>query len=156
MYNAFSKEYPSLVEDLNTDVEVFTVPPVHSVQGTKVYAIWDTGASQTVITHRLMARLNLAPIGAEVVCGVNSNQTVDVVAVSIKLPNGMLVPDVRVYVCDIPPPIDMLIGMDIIRQGDLHISNIGNRTLFSFVAPPLPKRYDLTQEADALNKTNPI
>jgi hypothetical protein len=28
--------------------------------------------------------------------------------------------------------------MDIIQLGDFHISNTGNRTLFSFVIPPLP------------------
>jgi predicted aspartyl protease len=116
-----------------------------------VYAIWDTGASQTVITHRLMSKLNLIPIETKEVYGINSKQTVDVVLISIKLPNGLLIPDIRVFVCDIPSPIDMLIGMDIIQRGDLHISNTGNRTLFSFVIPSLPEQFDLTQKADALN-----
>jgi len=49
MYNAFAKKYPSLASDLNTDIEVF---PVSSVthQGTNVYAIWDTGASEFDLT----------------------------------------------------------------------------------------------------------
>jgi len=153
MYNAFAKKYPALAPDLNTDIEVF---PVSSVthQGTTVYAIWDTGASQTVITHRLMSHLNLIPIETKLVHGVNSKQLVDVVAISIKLPNGFLIPDIRVFVCDIPSPIDMLIGMDIIQRGDFHISNIGEHTLFSFVIPPLPEQFDLTKEADVLN--NPV
>jgi len=153
MYNAFAKKYPALAPDLNTDIEVF---PVSSVthQGTTVYAIWDTGASQTVITHRLMSHLNLIPIETKLVHGVNSKQLVDVVAISIKLPNGFLIPDIRIFVCDIPSPIDMLIGMDIIQRGDFHISNIGEHTLFSFVIPPLPEQFDLTKEADVLN--NPM
>ena len=150
MYNAFAKQYPALAEDLNTDVEVFPVSSA-SNQGTGVYAIWDTGASQTVITHRLMSQLNLIPIDTKVVHGINSKQTVDVVAITIKLPNGLLIPDIRVFVCDIPPPIDMLIGMDIIQLGDFYISNTGNCTLFSFVIPPLPEQIDLTQKADTLN-----
>jgi hypothetical protein len=44
-----------------------------------VYAIWDTGASQTVITHRLMSQLNLIPIETKVVHGITSKQTVDFV-----------------------------------------------------------------------------
>jgi hypothetical protein len=44
--------------------------------------------------------------------------------------------------------------MDVIQMGDLHISNTGGYTLFSFVIPPLPKQLDLAQEADALN--NPV
>jgi len=150
MYNAFVKKYPSLAFDLHTDIEVFPVSSV-SHQGTTAYAIWDTGASQTVITHRLMSQLHLIPIETKLVHGVNSKQLVDVVAISIKLPNGYLIPDIRVFVCDIPSPIDILIGMDIIHLGDLHISNTGGHTLFSFVIPPLPEQYDLTQQADALN-----
>ena len=151
MYNAFAKEYHSLAEDLNTDVEVFPVPSASS-QGTMVNAIWDTGASQTVITHRVMSQLNLTPIATEMVHGINSQQMVNVVAITIKLPNGLLIPDIRVFVCDIPSPIDMLIGMDIIQRGDFHISNTGGRTLFSFVIPSLPEQLNLAQEADALNK----
>jgi predicted aspartyl protease len=152
MYNAFAKEYPALALDLNTDVEVFPVSSTIPHQGIVVYAIWDTGASQTVITHRLMTKLNLVPIETKLVYGINSKQTVDVVAISIKLPNSLLIPDVRVFVCDIPSPIDMLIGMDIIQQGDFHISNTGSRTLFSFVVPPLPEQVDLVQKAKELNK----
>jgi predicted aspartyl protease len=151
MYNAFSKQYPVIAEDLHTDIEVY---PVSSAthHGTTVFAIWDTGASKTVITHRLMSRLNLIPFEIQEVHGINSKQVVDVVAISIKLPNGLLIPDIRVYVCDIPSPIDMLIGMDIIQLGDLHISNAGSQTLFSFVIPPLPEQFDLALKADALNK----
>jgi len=150
MYNAFAKKYPALASDLNINIEIF---PVSSVihQGTTVYAIWDTGASQTVITNRLMSQLNLIPIETKLVHGINSKQMVDVVAISIKLPNGLLIPDIRVFVCDIPSPIDLLIGMDIIQLGDLHISNTGGHTLFSFVIPPLPEQFDLTKEADKLN-----
>jgi len=150
MYNAFVKKYPVLASELNTDIEVFPVSSV-SHQGTTVYAIWDTGASQTVITHRLMSHLNLIPIETKLVHGVNSKQLVDVVAISIKLPNGFLIPNIRVFVCDIPSPIDLLIGMDVIQLGDLHISNTGGQTLFSFVIPPLPEQFDLSQEADAFN-----
>jgi hypothetical protein len=133
MYNAFVKKYPALAPDLNTDIEVFPVSSV-SHQGTTVYAIWDTGASQTVITHRLMSNLNLIPIETKLVHGVNSKQLVDVVAISIKLPNGFLIPDIRVFVCDIPSPIDLLIGMDIIQLGDLHISNTGGHTVNTFTS----------------------
>jgi predicted aspartyl protease len=152
MFNAFAKEYPAIAPDLNTDVEVFPVSSATPHQGIVVYSIWDTGASQTVITHRLMTKLNLVPIETKLVYGINSRQTVDVVAISIKLPNDLLIPDIRVFVCDIPSPIDMLIGMDIIQQGDFHISNTGNRTLFSFIVPPLPEQIDLTQKANELNK----
>jgi hypothetical protein len=52
MYNAFVKKYPALALDLNTDIEVFPVSSVNH-QGTTAYAIWDTGASQTVIRFKV-------------------------------------------------------------------------------------------------------
>jgi hypothetical protein len=103
MYYAFAQEYPSPAADLNTHVEIFPVSSAAPDRGTAVYAIWDTGASQTVITHSLMIRLGLIPIETELVHGINSKQVVDVVVISIKLPNGLLIPDVRVFVFDIPP-----------------------------------------------------
>ncbi|GHV88626.1 hypothetical protein AGMMS50267_09860 [Spirochaetia bacterium] len=123
MYSAFEKEYPGRAPDINTEIEVFPVSSSIPDAGTNVYAIWDTGANQTVITHRLMTKLNLIPIESETVFGINSKQTVDIVVISLKLPNGLFIPDIRVFVCEIPVPIDILIGMDIIQLGDLHIAN---------------------------------
>jgi len=150
MYNAFAKKYPVIVPGLYTDIEVF---PKSSVghEGATVCAIWDTGANRTVITHRLMSSLNLISVDNDWVHGVNSKQEVDIVAIAVKLPNGLLIPDIRVYVCDLPTPIDLLLGMDIIQIGDFHISNTGGSTLFSFVTPSLPKPFDLSREADILN-----
>jgi hypothetical protein len=98
-----------------------------------------------------MSLLYLIPIETKVVHGIKSKQTIVAVAISIKLPNGLLISDIRVFVCDIPSPIDMLTGMDIIQLGNFHISNTGNHTFFSFVIPSLPEQFDLTQKADALN-----
>jgi len=150
MYNAFAKKYPALAPCLYTDIEVFPAP-FASHKGATVHAIWDTGAIRTVITKRLMSQLNLFSIDKKWVHGVNSNEEVDVVMVSIKLPYGLLIPNIRVYVCKLPSSIDLLLGMDIIKMGDFHISNTEESTLFSFVTPPLPEPFDLSKEADALN-----
>jgi hypothetical protein len=109
MYYAFAKEYSTPITDLNTEVEIFPVSSATPDRGTTVYAIWDTGASQTVITNNLMARLDLIPIETELVHGINS------------------------------------------KQGDFHISNFEDCTLFSFVIPSLPERIDLVEKADKLN-----
>jgi hypothetical protein len=41
--------------------------------------------------------------------------------------------------------------MDIIQLGDFHISNAGDKSLFSFVIPPLPTSFSLAAEADKLD-----
>ena len=43
----------------------------------------------------------------------------------------------------------MLIGMDIIKFGDLAISNKNNKTIFSFAIPPPT---DLLEKANRVNK----
>jgi hypothetical protein len=41
------------------------------------------------------------------------------------------------------PDIDLLIGMDIIQQGDFLITNANGKTAFSFCTPSLKKATDL-------------
>jgi hypothetical protein len=158
MYSAFAKDYPSLARELVTELDIFSVSSNTPGKSTTAEAIWDTGATSSVITPSLMIRLNLIPVESEVVFGVNSQQTVDVVVVSIKLPNGVLIRNQKVAVCDIhSPPMEMLIGMDIIQRGDFSISNAGSKTLFSFVIPSIPDGVNLAEKAEALNtvKGNP-
>ena len=155
MYFAFEKDYPSKVKELVTEIEVFPVSSNMPGNSTTTYGIWDTGATGSVITPSLMTRLNLIPVESKVASGVNSRQTVDVVVISIKLPNGVLIPNIKVAVCDIhSSPMEMLIGMDIIQLGDFSISNAGGTTLFSFVIPPCPDRVNLAEKAKALNTAN--
>ncbi|MDR1894625.1 MAG: hypothetical protein LBQ61_08080 [Spirochaetales bacterium] len=84
--------------------------------------------------------------------GVNSSTIADIVLLSIGLPNGVLIPDIRVIVSPLGGQEDMLIGMDIIRLGDFSISNANNETLFSFAIPPFPEKIDLAEKSEAENR----
>ena len=44
--------------------------------------------------------------------------------------------------------------MDIIKFGDLAISNKNNKTIFSFVIPPFENPTDLLEKAKKVNKNN--
>jgi hypothetical protein len=56
--------------------------------------------------------------------------------VDIELPNGARFCDLTVLECDLNPE-DVLIGMDIIAQGDMALSAAGGHTTFSFRKPPV-------------------
>jgi hypothetical protein len=71
--------------------------------------------------------------------GVNSFSEVEVTIASILLPGDIFIPDHRLTVSALPPKMDMLIGMDIIRMGDLVICNAENKTVISFTVPPAIK-----------------
>jgi hypothetical protein len=150
---AFRQEYHGMSFRLITDAELFIASPGGpGRKGIRVKALWDTGASGTVITPEASRELNLVPIDRIKVTGVNSVSMADVVVVSIGLPNKVMVEDVNVMICDLKQDIDLLIGMDIILLGDFSISNGGGKTLFSFAIPPFENKTDHYEKALAVNK----
>ena len=59
----------------------------------------------------------------------------EVYLVNIGLPNGVGFLHVQVTKGTIAPGVDVLIGMDIINQGDFTVTNKGGITVFSFRYP---------------------
>ncbi|MEI0703000.1 retropepsin-like aspartic protease [Brachyspira intermedia] len=147
---AFRVEYNHIPVELKTKVLIKNKFGIE-----KEYdAVWDTGATNTAITHKVYKELNLKAIDSSKVRGVNSGiHTVDIVLIDISLVNKVNIKDVRAGVCDIGG-CDMLIGMDIIKFGDLAISNKNNKTIFSFAIPPFDNPTDLLEKANKVNKNN--
>jgi len=117
------------------------IPP-----GRKFQAIWDTGATNTVITKRAVQECGLKPIGMTQVHGVGGAiKDCPVYLVNIKLSNDLGVIRVRVTEGIITDGIDALIGMDIILLGDFAITNYQKKTAFSFRTPP-KERIDFVKE----------
>jgi predicted aspartyl protease len=155
LHKAFTQEYNKLSLRLITPVLLTafstkdTNPKKISING-----LWDTGASDTVITKRVAQSLNLFPIDTTTVSGVNSIGEAEIAFADIELPNGFSLLRKRVIICEMPPPIDMLIGMDIILLGDFSICNANNKTLFSFAMPPFEDKIDYLDKAEQANKEN--
>lgn len=99
--------------------------------------LWDTGASKSSITQRIVDDLNLIPVGNTNIGTANGVVTVNTYFVDFILPNGVLVKNVLVSCADLGDDIDILIGMDIIRHGDFSITNTDDKTTFSFRIPSL-------------------
>jgi hypothetical protein len=49
------------------------------------------------------------------------------------------------------PDIDILIGMDIIHNGDFLVGNGTGTTILSFATPPIPTLLDLYEKATQVN-----
>jgi len=150
-HQAFTVKYNGLVNTLLTDV--FVVSPFSKDKIINIKAIWDTGATHSVITPNVFEKLELSAIDQTVVNGVNSRKVVPVTLVGIGLPNKLLIPNHRVTVCDISGG-DMLIGMDIIAQGDFSVCTGERQTLFSFAIPPFENKIDLVDKANKVNQRN--
>lgn len=109
------------------------IPP-----GNKYKAIWDTGATNCVITVKVIRECGLKQIGMTNVNTVGGAiNDCPVYLVNIDLPNKVHVVGVRVTEGNIIGGVDVLIGMDIIALGDFVITNREKKTTFSFRFPSM-------------------
>lgn len=127
---------PAVVTNLQTRKESNTL------------AIWDTGATNSVITKAKAAELGLIPVSKTQVRGVGGTYLANIYQVIIKLNNQSIRISCLVTECEELSNVDdtgLLIGMDIIALGDFVITNHKRKTTMTFRVPSL-------QEIDYVNE----
>lgn len=138
---AFTSAYPSFSNVLKNNVLVHQafdpngqkVPP-----GFDFVALWDTGATNTVITQNVVDACGLSPVNYATVFHANGSCLAEVYLVAIMLPNGAGFSSVRVTKGDLSGE-DLLIGMDIIGAGDFAVSNANGKTVFTYRSPSVAR-----------------
>ena len=121
-----------LLNVLKTDIYIES-PDGRSI---KIIGIWDTGATNSSITHKVIEALNLAPSGIVNIATANGVHQGFTYIVNIGLPNNVLITGLNVTDAILGDDCDALIGMDIIVHGDFAISNYNGQTIMSFRTPP--------------------
>ena len=111
-------------------------------------AIWDTGATNSVITQDVVDACGLVATGLENVHNVTGPATQETYLVTIELPNGSRYTPVRVTKGNLQHEIGVLIGMDIISTGDFAVTNFGGITKFTFRFPSL-EHIDFVEQGEA-------
>jgi hypothetical protein len=119
-------------------------------------ALWDTGATNSVITKDTVVKLGLSPVGKAFASHAGGRDVVNVYLVNIYLPNKLIIKGVHVTECENKDNFGVIIGMDIITRGDFSVTNINNKTVFSyrypssecidFVSRALPKKQPIVVE----------
>ena len=148
--NALSKVYPGFVDCIKTDVKI---ADPYTGKEIKTLAIWDTGATNSVITKSKAIELGLKPLGKAVVMGVHGAKEVSVYVAKITLNNENISLITQVSECDelsSAGDTGMLIGMNVIGKGDFSISSYGGSTVMTFRAPSI-KRTDFVEELKEYN-----
>ena len=97
-------------------------------------ALWDTGATGTVITRKIVDDLGLKQIGITKVFHGDGSTDQPVYYINILLPHKVGFSYVRATEGKLTG-FDVLVGMDIIIKGDFAITNSDGRTTFSFRIP---------------------
>lgn len=112
-------------------------PPNQLPPAINAKTLWDTGATNSVISVELAKSLALTSVGISNVTHGGGKGTSPRYAVNFQLPNGVGI--IGVLVTEFPEPEDksfnVIVGMDVICIGDLSITNVGGHTWMSFRTP---------------------
>ena len=101
-----------------------------------VKAQWDTGATGTCISKELANKLKLIPTGLVNVHTPSGIGTMNKYMINLVLNNEVRFVNLSVMDSEIGKQgIDVLIGMDIISNGDFAVSKYDGKTYFSFRLP---------------------
>ena len=161
---AFCVDYPGLARVLLSRVAIIPKYPFQPEIAQQILAnpldltftaVWDTGATHSVITPNAINKLNLSGqiIRYTKVRGVNSESEQPVYIVGgIVLPNNIIFYNWELTESNIGDDADLLIGMDIISNGELTISRKEGKTKFCFSYPPHHKPFDLVERNQRINK----
>lgn len=115
-------------------------------------AIWDTGATNTAISKKVVEQCKLIPTGQGISNTANGQCIVNTYLIDLYLPNNVVIGGVMATEFNSVGGSDILIGMDIIGLGDFSVSNFENKTMFSFRMPSVAK----TDYVEQLNLRNPV
>ena len=112
--------------------------PLPKILSTK--ALWDTGATGSVITKETVKSLGLIPTGTAVVHHLRGSTNCNTYLINFGLPNKVRVMGVQAIEGeDVVGHFGAIIGMDIITEGDFAITNTGRQTCMSFRIPSIQK-----------------
>ncbi|GHS93434.1 hypothetical protein AGMMS50276_03910 [Synergistales bacterium] len=136
-HSRLAKQLRSEVHISNSFAQLNLSNPASS--GGKAYtAIWDTGATVTCITQKVVDDLGLVGLGKckNITAGGAIETTRHLI--DLWLPNKVVI-----LKCDVTKvelyalKADVLIGMDVISQGDFTITNYQGKTVMTFRIPSL-------------------
>jgi predicted aspartyl protease len=147
---AFTARFDGRSLRLISEVEIFpafdpaTTPPS---PGKKYQALYDTGATNSAISPRVVDDLQLSSIGARTVGVGGGSLTTTSHLVHIGLPNKVMFGMATVSKMVLLGGIDALIGMDILGMGDFAVTHQDGKTVFSFCVPSR-RHIDFVNEID--------
>lgn len=122
-----NREYDSLVNVIQTDSIIMPSIDEITKSGQLKYTqvssmVWDTGATNTLISSQVVDALELVPLEESLVEGVGGIVKSLVYEISLYLANDIVFKNVKALCSDIGD-YDLVVGMDIIAQGDFVVSN---------------------------------
>jgi predicted aspartyl protease len=156
-FSALTLAGDGILRVLTSSVRVYS-PVLDQTKGpdkqtTDLTGIWDTGATGTMITQRVVTELGIQPVGRTEVHHAQGSDESPVYLVDLQLPMKVVIQGLTVTLGQLPQGVDVLIGMDVIVAGDFSITNVGGQTTMSFRVPSQVK-IDYVAESTAIDAAN--
>ena len=117
----------------------------------KSMALIDTGATGSCISRRFAEVAQLKSFKMGKVLGAHGVSVVPVYRVDVFLPNGIFFTNMDVAEFYGGNDFDFIIGMNILRMGDMALTNSQGETVFSFRVPPAETHINFVQELQNKN-----
>jgi predicted aspartyl protease len=140
---SFTTTHNGLSKILTSEILISEVVPnkkpslldITGINRKKYLAIWDTGATASLITKKVVEEFGLKPIGVTKVNHAGGESTTNIYLIDIWLPNKVVMKQVHVTEGILNGNFEILIGMDIICKGDFAVTNKDGKTCFSYRFP---------------------
>jgi hypothetical protein len=140
-FQAFTVKANGRVDRITTDIAVLPAfdpksPPTGSPARMATKALWDTGATKSVVSTDLVKALGLTPVGVTRVNHAGGVSMTSTYVVNFELPHRVVV--AGILATEFPAGANgfgAIVGMDVICHGDLAITNVAGQTWFSFRTP---------------------
>jgi hypothetical protein len=138
-FHAFTLSTKGLLRAIITEARISIAfdpsqPPHPTPTLATFQAVWDTGATGSVISQRVVDICGLEPIGLTDVLTTVGMHRCEVYLINIFLPNQVGFPNVPVTKATMGST-DVLIGMDLINKGDFALTHGNGNSVFSFRYP---------------------
>jgi hypothetical protein len=97
-----------------------------------VDALWDTGSTNCCISNTLAQAMSLTVVGTHEVVGFTGKREQPIYTLTLTFGDGLMVENVSVVGIDTSQSFNFIVGMDIILQGDLLITQVNGEHFFTF------------------------
>lgn len=99
-------------------------------------AQWDTGAQRTCISQKVVCELSLVQFGCIRLTSPAGEECVPTYKVELLLPNNVAIVNYEVPLAHFDAAdVDVLVGLDVITNGEFAVGCDGERTQFTFRVP---------------------
>ena len=140
---AMTQTFGGLTNVLYTEARIGK-PDAEREEAISFNGLWDTGASQTVVSMETVERLELPFIGPIQSKTANGQRTASRYLANIYLQNGVAFSGIEVVDGKLLD-VDFLIGMDIIGAGDFAVTRSGEKTIVSYQVPHYIRSIDFVK-----------